>query len=439
MACEQMRRITASERSRYFCKWLKEKGLSLNDSGFEWNMSICSIWDSARIRERIENNYTIEDLQKYADFLDISSEELLRLIGVALCKGYNEPNQSVSREKREKKLPPRNPIEDTTIARNRILFGAPGTGKSYTLNTEKEKYFPDDMLYERVTFHPEYSYAHFVGSYKPVPEGKEITYKYVPGPFMRLLAMAMNHPDHNFLLIIEEINRANVAAVFGDVFQLLDRNEDGESEYAIAASEDMRRYLQENVEVECGFIKIPKNLYLWATMNSADQGVFPMDTAFKRRWEFEYLGIDDGDKAVQKTVTVANEMIQWNALRKAINDRLAENGINEDKQLGPYFLSMSALEDADTFAKAFKNKVIMYLFEDAARQKRSAMFKGCDAKEQKRYSQICDKFDKDGIAIFKFSDDERRKIVKEGQEETTSTVEEPLPTVTEESNVDDQD
>lgn len=125
--------------------------------------------------------------------------------------------------------------------RNLIYFGAPGTGKSYNLNQDKDellKNYPNN--YERVTFHPDYSYANFVGTYKPVPENSSITYKYVPGPFMRILKKALNNPNEPYLLVIEEINRANVAAVFGDVFQLLDRNEENISEYDIATSEDMK-------------------------------------------------------------------------------------------------------------------------------------------------------------------------------------------------------
>ena len=175
--------------------------------------------------------------------------------------------------------------------------------------------FPEN--YERVTFHPDYSYANFVGTYKPVPEGKDITYKYVPGPFMRILQKAIEKPSEPFLLVIEEINRANVAAVFGDVFQLLDRTEDYESEYPIDTSEDMKTYLNKDK------IILPSSLFIWATMNSADQGVFPMDTAFKRRWDFKYFSINNNEKLIENTKTIINgEEVNWNKLRKQINDEL---------------------------------------------------------------------------------------------------------------------
>lgn len=308
--------------------------------------------------------------------------------------------------------------------RNRILFGAPGTGKSYTLNEESKKLVGDDNEddYERVTFHPDYSYANFVGTYKPVPSkdrhGNEtITYAYVPGPFMRVYVKALKNSRTDnikpFLLIIEEINRANVAAVFGDIFQLLDRGDDNISEYPIQASEDIKNYLSRELgglPEDYAKIRIPDNMFIWATMNSADQGVFPMDTAFKRRWDFTYLGIDDSDEKIRgKYVYLADnksQKVEWNKLRKAINHFLAKEKINEDKQLGPYFISRSIVVPADSneidrekFIRIFKNKVIMYLFEDAGKQKRAKLFEGC-FQNSIRYSEICKEFEEKGIGIF---------------------------------------
>lgn len=395
---------------------------------------------------------------------------------------------------------------------NRILFGAPGTGKSYTLNDELKTLLGEnnEADYERVTFHPDYSYANFIGTYKPVmvedsfenlteitekdvvsvltdksksaqekydllydkfkedgltrlplllglytdenfatrktdgtaaigdnsvernhgkairpyvnlskpvSRKKDISYEYVPGPFMRVLVKALKNTmtdnPRPFVLLIEEINRANVAAVFGDVFQLLDRDSDGVSEYKIATTNDMRRYLSDQLGVEeskVESIKIPNNMFIWATMNSADQGVFPMDTAFKRRWDFTYLGIDDNDEKIRGKYVYLSEdksqKVEWNKLRKAINNFLAKCKINEDKQLGPYFISKNIIipEQGDeinreTFISAFKNKVIMYLFEDAAKQKRSKLFEGC-SQNSTRYSQICKEFEQKGVKIF---------------------------------------
>ena len=292
--------------------------------------------------------------------------------------------------------------------RNIIYFGAPGTGKSYNLNQDKNRLLKNfKENYERVTFHPDYSYANFVGTYKPVPENKSITYKYVPGPFMRILKKAINNPSEPYLLIIEEINRANVAAVFGDVFQLLDRDENNESEYDIETSQDMRKYINEDK------IKLPSNLFIWATMNSADQGVFPMDTAFKRRWDFKYFSINSGEDLIKDTKTIINDVeINWNALRKAINHELLSYKINEDKLMGPFFAFnefMNEYIDEDTFKDIFKNKIIMYLFEDAARSRRNELFSGV-GKTNVTYSQICESFDEKGIEIF--TDSVKDKFIK---------------------------
>lgn len=221
----------------------------------------------------------------------------------------------------------------TKYERNRIVFGAPGTGKSYKLKVDCEDMMNSfDGAFERVTFHPEYSYSQFVGTYKPVmgEDGESIKYNYVPGPFMRMYVEAIKSARTDnpqpYLLLIEEINRAKVAAVFGDVFQLLDRDDNGVSEYEIQASEDIRRYLAKELNVpmdSCKHIRIPDNMYIWATMNSADQGVFPMDTAFKRRWNFEYLGINDNEdeiKGIGKiTLAGMDEPIEWKRFRNILN------------------------------------------------------------------------------------------------------------------------
>ena len=309
---------------------------------------------------------------------------------------------------------------ETKYERNRIVFGAPGTGKSYELKEDCEDLLKDtNGSYERVTFHPDYSYSQFVGTYKPVMGADEkIRYAFVLGPFMRVYVEALksgrteNPQPH--LLLIEEINRAKVAAVFGDVFQLLDRDDDGVSEYEIQASEDIRKYLASQLKGDPDNyqkIRIPNNMFIWSTMNSADQGVFPMDTAFKRRWNFEYLGINENEEKISGIGKIelagSDEPIEWNILRRAINAKMSSDQfkINEDKLMGPFFLSKKVLAsdengmiiDTKKFADAFKSKVIMYLYEDAVKQGKHRFFDGCD---NSKYSSVCDAFDEIGMGIF---------------------------------------
>ena len=148
-------------------------------------------------------------------------------------------------------------------------------------------------------------------------------------------------------------------------------------------------------------------MFIWATMNSADQGVFTMDTAFKRRWEFKYLGINDGAKHIENLkFELYGEKFLWNDVRTAINNSLLSYGINEDKLMGPFFAFTEFIEDnfipEDEFKYIFKNKIIMYLFEDAARSRRDNLFSGIENNVNIIYSDICSKFDdeKKGLKIF---------------------------------------
>ena len=266
--------------------------------------------------------------------------------------------------------------------RNRILYGAPGTGKSYKLKQEIDH--DDKSSQFRITFNPDMTYGQFVGTYKPVSkEDKDnpISYELVPGPFLNALREATRDKSgnkKNVVLVIEELNRANVSAVFGDVFQLLDRDDDGNSEYGITFSTDIMKWLVEKeiIENEEKEVKIPSNLFIWATMNSADQGVFPLDSAFKRRWTFEYVGIDNGESEIaERTIKIKtigligmNSMdieLNWNQLRKALNTYLITKGINEDKLIGPFFLSSSEMSRPG----AFEGKLLLYLWEDVLRHK----------------------------------------------------------------------
>ena len=304
---------------------------------------------------------------------------------------------------------------DVSRPHNWILFGAPGTGKSYVID-QAAKQYPRC----RVTFHPDYTYAQFVGAYKPVPSQQTasgITYGFVPGPFVNTLVESLENPNTPHILIIEEINRADPAAVFGDVFQLLDRNDEGSSEYSVRTSQELKDYLQGKLsanaqktlralivdleqseadapDYDCSEIAIPNNMYIWASMNSADQGVFPMDTAFKRRWTFQYLPIDS-DNGMLQSADGAFLSEHWDEIRTNINKLLKSQGrdIPEDKLLGPYFLSARELhnddedaeQNAQNFVHVFASKVIMYLFEDTARYCRAQVFRIPDESQEQLY------------------------------------------------------
>lgn len=288
---------------------------------------------------------------------------------------------------------------------NRLLYGAPGTGKSYLLKQQTDAFASEQV--ERVTFHPEYTYFDFVGSYKPVmveQEGKEvIAYRFEAGPFAKILKKALAPDGSKYVLVIEEINRARAAAVFGDLFQLLDRDSEGRSEYGITPARDLANYLTrdnedgDGVELENGKLYLPDNLYIWATMNSADQGVFPLDTAFKRRWSFEYIPIDNNEDKITGPCSA-----KWNEIRKHVNKLLQEAGINEDKQMGAFFLKGEELATERNFLNAIKEKVIMYLYEDAARHQRGQIFKN----ERARFSELCNIFDGTIASIFREAEGE---------------------------------
>lgn len=270
-----------------------------------------------------------------------------------------------------------NNIEDKKIEElfhNRLIYGAPGTGKSNLLKKESLVFGKN---YERVTFYEDYSYSQFVGSYKPVSNNKEITYKFVAGPFLRLLAKALS-PKNNGepqLLIIEEINRANAASVFGDMFQLLDRDSNGEGEYEVHINDEMKKYLMDEYGLETSALRLPNNFYLWATMNSADQGVFPLDSAFKRRFdEYKLMDINENEREIEDIIVDIKcngiGLINWNMFRHVLNDYLLEKGVKDDKLIGPFFIKRSILEDKDKVQGAIKDKLLMYLLEDVVKRNR---------------------------------------------------------------------
>ena len=258
-----------------------------------------------------------------------------------------------------------------------IFYGAPGTGKS---NTIKRNVDNENKICFRTTFHPDSDYATFVGAYKPSmkPTGtalasgeKEeiITYKFVPQAFTKAYAAAWNTTEDVFL-VIEEINRGNCAQIFGDLFQLLDRK-GGKSEYPIEADTDLANYLQEALaesqrtdipeEIKSGKrLMLPQNLYIWATMNTSDQSLFPIDSAFKRRWDWVYIPIKPHAEENYK-IKIGNETYDWWGFLQKINSVIDDTTHSEDKKLGYFFVNT---ESKTVCAEKFVSKVLFYLWND---------------------------------------------------------------------------
>ena len=250
-----------------------------------------------------------------------------------------------------------------------IYYGCPGTGKSHQvkeltegLKGEKTIKFEDGTTNVfRTTFHPDYDYATFVGCYKPVKEDGVLDYKFVPQVFTNAYVAAKINPETPIYLIIEEINRGNCAQIFGDLFQLLDR-ENGVSKFPINAEEELMKYLRDDAELE-DYIKIalPANFNIYATMNTSDQSLFPMDSAFKRRWEMKYIKIDYDNKDADYTFKVNGADYHWLEYLPCINDKITLATDSEYKQMGEFFIrsNMTATE--------FKNKVMFYLWNDVCK------------------------------------------------------------------------
>lgn len=252
----------------------------------------------------------------------------------------------------------------------KIYFGNPGSGKSYKVETETKgkKVF-------RTTFHPDSDYSTFVGTYKPESDGDTIRYAFVPQTFTNAYIEAYKDIDTPVYLIIEEINRGNCAQIFGDLFQLLDRGSDGYSEYSINADKDLRDYIRRELTthkgidqntdpegIEDGKLRLPPNLHILATMNTSDQSLFPMDSAFKRRWDWEYVPIQyEGATSDSFTITLSGKQFRWIDFLKAVNDRIRRVTESEDKQLGNYFIK------SDIEENEFKSKVMFYLWSEVCK------------------------------------------------------------------------
>lgn len=252
---------------------------------------------------------------------------------------------------------------------NIILYGVPGAGKSWTI---KNDYCNDANLMERLVFHPDYTYSDFVGQILPtVAEDGSVSYVFTPGPFTKLVCKAYRNPDKMFYLIIEEINRGNAPAIFGDIFQLLDRNQAGGSEYEITNA-DIARIVYED---DSHKVSIPSNMSILCTMNTSDQNVFTLDTAFQRRWNMRLIKNrfqDNQDEQNFAETMILDTSVTWEHFFTEINKIVLTKNIrmtsSEDKRLGTHFVAKEDLligDGSERQISRFPEKVLKYLWDDA--------------------------------------------------------------------------
>lgn len=275
---------------------------------------------------------------------------------------------------------------ETPLSHQIIFYGSPGTGKSRAIELKT-----NGRKRTRTTFHTETDYHSFVGSYKPVMDGINIKYEFVPQAFTKAYCNAWLNPEQPYFLIIEEINRGNCAQIFGDLFQCLDRDDNGFSKYEINCDKDLANYLKSVFESSASteavesyktiiqtedFDKIilPKNLYLLATMNTSDQSLFPMDSAFKRRWDWEFVPINYAD-ANSLNIVIGDSTYNWGKFIENINPKIKELTGSEDKQLGNRFINP---RDGNITFDQFRSKVLFYLWSEVYKDEygtQSSIFK----------------------------------------------------------------
>ena len=400
--------MTQEEQYKSFIKYCTKAGKRISNYS-----------DFKRINETIAK---IKGVEKYDIYSCVHTKELQDMIDLLYeneefkaynTKGGNQYSNALETYLKflhakeifaEETKPKYSPI----LSLQQIYYGAPGTGKSKAI---KDLTFGESVI--RTTFHPDSDYASFVGTYKPITEevvlrdcyGKKviddetkevvkeerIAYKFIPQAFLEAYVEAWKilGSGKKQYLIIEEINRGNCAQIFGDLFQLLDRNEYGFSDYPIVADKDMQKYLEKEFEGweitnkdeinqlygEANMVNLimkgerlvlPSNLYIWATMNTSDQSLFPIDSAFKRRWEWKYVPIREGrDKETNAPlnwyINTGDKQYNWWSFISKVNKLIGSLTNSEDKKLGYFFCKA---KDGEIDADLFVSKVIFYLWND---------------------------------------------------------------------------
>lgn len=360
------------------------------------SFDIYSCVHSKELQDIIDSLYNNKEFMQYEKTGSYQYSNALKTYMRFLCA-----KEIFSNEAKKVKLP-------SNLTLQQIYYGAPGTGKSKTI---KDLTFGESVI--RTTFHPDSDYASFVGTYKPITEevdlrdcyGKKvidddtkevvkeerIAYKFIPQAFLEAYVKAWKKlgSSKKQYLIIEEINRGNCAQIFGDLFQLLDRNEYGFSDYPIVADKDMQKYLEKefagweitnkdeinqlygeanmvNLIMKGERLVLPSNLYIWATMNTSDQSLFPIDSAFKRRWDWKYVPIREGrDKETNAKlnwyINTGDKQYKWWSFISKVNELIGSLTNSEDKKLGYFFCKA---KDGEIDADLFVSKVIFYLWND---------------------------------------------------------------------------
>lgn len=342
-------------------------------------------------------------------------------------------------------------ISSSFTSRQIIYYGAPGTGKSHKIKEilgeyercPMDKKVPKSNIF-RTTFHPDSDYSTFVGAYKPskgkkplyglnggltvrLNDGKDleediITYKFIPQAFLNAYIQAYRKPEEKVYLIIEEINRGNCAQVFGDLFQLLDRDANGKSEYSIKADADLRAFLEEelgedNLGIKDGELCLPSNLYIYATMNTSDQSLFPIDSAFKRRWDWEYEPIKY--KNIGWKIVIDGTDYSWVSFQRIVNEKILRANSSEDKMLGDYFVNPS---DGVITDKVLLNKILFYLWNDVCKDGEGDIFKVGEAEDisfSELYGENGTKMLKKMMSYLGVTDPDGNKVTTENNEENT--------------------
>ena len=347
----------------------------------ETGMQVCSIhiFGIKYGEEIISHGFKPKEIVLAAGLQESYYTELNKGLNIYKCLLANTYGISLASFRKKNKETGNN----ITGGKNVLYYGVPGAGKSFAV----KQVVKDSPWVERVVFHPDYSYSDFVGQILPTVErtnsGEEkLRYKFMPGPFTRMLKKAYEHSDAMCYLVIEEINRGNAPAIFGEVFQLLDRDSSGASEYGISNAEIAEAVFGDKGQP----VIIPSNLTLLATMNTSDQNVFTLDTAFQRRWEMKQISndvhaVDYADEEID------GSSVTWGAFADVVNEAVIDSNSDmvssEDKRLGAYFVRKDELS-----RDKFPEKALKYLWDDAFKMNRDYFFNA----EMKTLDQVIETY-----------------------------------------------